>query len=135
MKIIGLISYYLSRVFDTIGITSSVIQVCPVLSLPDMALSPFYPSLPFVSQHALTVVREQLLINAILQMWSFFWASFGAFTVERFGRRTLFLSSVAGMTVFFTLQTVCSSLYAQRGTPGASHAVIAMIFLFSSCYS
>ncbi|TBU24694.1 general substrate transporter [Dichomitus squalens] len=98
----GLISYYLSRVFDTIGITSSVIQ---------------------------------LLINAILQMWSFFWASFGAFTVERFGRRALFLSSVAGMTLFFTLQTVCSSIYAQRGSVAASHTVIAMIFLFGSCYS
>ncbi|KAF8887531.1 general substrate transporter [Infundibulicybe gibba] len=97
----GLVSYYLNKVFDTIGITDPTVQ---------------------------------LLINGILQIWNLFWALSAAFLVDRIGRRILFMSSVLGMLVFFTLQTVCSALFAQRGSDQAAHAVIAFIFLFYAAY-
>lgn len=54
--------------------------------------------------------------------------------VDRIGRRVLFLTSVCGMILFFTLQTICSALFAQKGSEGAAHAVIAFIFLFYAAY-
>ncbi|KAF8887527.1 hexose transporter [Infundibulicybe gibba] len=97
----GLVSYYLNKVFDTIGITDPTIQ---------------------------------LLINGILQIWNLFWALLASSLVDRLGRRLLFMTSVIGMIVFFTLQTVCSALFAQRGSDQAAHAVIAFIFLFYASY-
>lgn len=97
----GLVSYYLSKVFNTIGITDPTIQ---------------------------------LLINGILQIWNLFWAMLASFMVERIGRRILFLASVAGMLLFFTLQTICSALFAQHGSSAAAHSVIAFIFLFYASY-
>lgn len=97
----GLVSYYLTKVFNTIGITDPVIQ---------------------------------LLINAILQLWNVFWTFGASFLVERVGRRPLFIISSAGMLVFFTLQTVCSALFAQHGNPASAHAVIAFIFIYYAFY-
>ncbi|KZV62742.1 hexose transporter [Peniophora sp. CONT] len=76
----------------------------------------------------------KLLINGILQIWNFFWACLASFMVERLGRRLLFITSAAGMTIFFTLQTVCSAVYAEHGNAAAGHAVIAFIFLFYAAY-
>ncbi|TBU39804.1 hexose transporter [Dichomitus squalens] len=76
----------------------------------------------------------QLLITGILAIWNLFWAVFASFQVDRWGRRFLFLTSAAGMTLFFTLQTVCSAQYALHGTHSAAHAVIAFIFLFYAFY-
>lgn len=97
----GLVSYYLTRVLDTVGITDPTIQ---------------------------------LLINGILQIWNLFWALLAAFLVDKIGRRILFLSSVVGMLIFFTFQTICSALFAQSQNNNAAHAVIAFIFLFYASY-
>jgi MFS family permease len=97
----GLVSYYLNKVFDSIGITDPTIQ---------------------------------LLINGILQIWNLFWAIFASTLVDKLGRRFLFLTSAAGMLVFFTLQTVCSAQFALHQTQAAAHAVIAFIFLFYAAY-
>lgn len=97
----GLVSYYLSEVFTTIGITD-----------PTMQLS----------------------INGILQIWNLIISIGAAFCVDRLGRRFLFITSCAGMLVFFVMQTVCSALFAETGSTGAAHAVIASIFLFYAAY-
>jgi hypothetical protein len=57
-----------------------------------------------------------------------------AFSVERAGRRTLFLTSATGMLIFFTSQTICSARFALTGSEDAAHAVIAFIFLFYGFY-
>ncbi|KDQ55565.1 hypothetical protein JAAARDRAFT_48515 [Jaapia argillacea MUCL 33604] len=93
----GLVSYYLNKVFDAIGITNPTMQ---------------------------------LLINGLLNIYNFIIAIFAAFLVDRAGRRLLFITSTLGMIVFWTLQTVCFSLYAQHGNVAAGHAVVAFIFLF-----
>ena len=97
----GLVSFYLNKVFNTIGITDPTVQ---------------------------------LLINGILQIWNLIIAMSASFLVERLGRRFLFLTSCTGMLIFFTLQTVCSALFAQNGSQGAAHAVIAFIFLYYAAY-
>ena len=97
----GLVSYYLNKVFDSIGITNPTVQ---------------------------------LLINGILQIWNLFVAITASFLVDRIGRRLLFLSSCIGMLIFFTLQTVCSALFAEHGSQAAAHAVIAFIFLYYAAY-
>lgn len=97
----GLVSYYLNKVFDTIGITDPTIQ---------------------------------LLINGILQIWNLFWALLAASMVDKIGRRILFMISVCGMIIFFTLQTACSAMFAKTQDRGAAHAVIAFIFLFYASY-
>ncbi|KAI5122234.1 hypothetical protein M0805_007101 [Coniferiporia weirii] len=97
----GLVSYYLNKVFDAIGITNPTIQ---------------------------------LLINGILQIWNLGVALTSSFLIERLGRRTMFIASCIGMLVFFTMQTVCSAVFANTGNESAAHAVIAFIFLYYAAY-
>jgi sugar porter (SP) family MFS transporter len=97
----GLVSYYLNKVFTSVGITSPTIQ---------------------------------LLINGILQIWNLAWALTASSMVEHFGRRLLFLTSVCGMCLFFTLQTICTARYRIDGNTSAAHAVIAFIFLYYASY-
>ena len=117
----GLVSYYLNKVFDTIGITDSTIQVCLLRNTTAQTGLMMY-------------VQLQLLINGILSIWNLFWGISAALLVDRLGRRLLFLTSVGGMIIFFIMQTVCSAIFAQRQTEGAAHAVIAFIFLFYAAY-
>jgi MFS family permease len=97
----GLVSYYLSKVFDSIGITDTT---------------------------------TQLLIQGILAIFNLGCAVTASFLVDRLGRRLMFITSAAGMLVFFTLQTVCSAEFAIHGNKNAAHAVIAFIFLYYALY-
>ncbi|KAJ7814950.1 hypothetical protein B0H14DRAFT_2848962 [Mycena olivaceomarginata] len=54
--------------------------------------------------------------------------------VERFGRRLLFMTPVVGMTIFFTMQTICTARFSINGNKSAAHAVIAII-LYSAAYA
>ncbi|KAH9930183.1 hexose transporter [Amylocystis lapponica] len=76
----------------------------------------------------------QLLITGILAIWNLTWAVGVSFFVDRAGRRVLFLSSCAGMLLFFVLQTICSATFVNYGSPTAAHAVIAFIFLYYAAY-
>lgn len=82
----------------------------------------------------ITDTKIQLLITGILAIWNLFWAVAASFAVERVGRRPLFLTSAAGMTVAFILQTICSAQYALHQNDHAAHAVIAFIFIFYAFY-
>ena len=93
---------------------------------------PFRKALMVVS---ITNPDIQLLINGILQIWNLFWALFAASLVDRVGRRLLFLTSIVGMIVFYSLQTVFSTLYVKNGDKGASYAFITFIFLFYTFFN
>jgi len=83
----------------------------------------------------ITDSSTQLLINGILNIFNFIVAIMAGFLCERAGRRRLFMASTIGMLVFWTLQSVCFSLYSQDPSrKGAAHTVIAMIFLFYGFY-
>ncbi|KAJ7660504.1 general substrate transporter [Mycena rosella] len=77
----------------------------------------------------------QLLISGVLQIWNLVWALAASSMVERFGRRLLFMTSVVGMSIFFTMQTICTARFSINGNKSAAHAVIAFIFLYSAAYA
>ncbi|KAI0031194.1 hexose transporter [Vararia minispora EC-137] len=77
---------------------------------------------------------SKLLINGFLQTWNLFWACLASFLVERLGRRLLFISSAAGMTIFFSGQTISSGLYTNSRDAAAGTGVIVFIFLFYAAY-
>jgi len=97
----GMVSYYLSKMLDTVGITDPAIQ---------------------------------LIINGSLQIWNLFWALLASSLAERLNRRLMFISSACGMLMFFTSQTICSSLFAQHGSRPVAHAAVVSLFLFSAFY-
>jgi len=83
----------------------------------------------------ITDVGIQNLINGILQIFNCTVAVLAGLYCDRLGRRFLFITSCIGMLIFFMLQTVCSAIYAQRGSTTAAHAVVAFIFLFYASYN
>jgi MFS family permease len=89
----------------------------------------------------ITTEFEQNLFNGILQIYNLGTAYLGALVVDRAGRRTLFLTSTAGMCITFAIWTACSATYdnsrvldAQGETisanKNAGNAVAAMIFIY-----
>ena len=98
---IGLISYYLTLVLDTIGITT---------------------------------VSQQTLINALLQIYNWFFALSAAVFIDRIGRRPLWLISAGGMTISYIVWTALSERFAATNDAGIGRGVLAFIFLYSAFY-
>ncbi|KAJ7469653.1 hexose transporter [Mycena latifolia] len=88
-----------------------------------------------LSDIGITNPTTQLLLNGILSIWSLVCALTASTTVERFGRRVLFLSSACLMTLFFTMQTICFARFTISGNKNAANGVIAFIFLYSAAYN
>ncbi|KAJ7659099.1 general substrate transporter [Mycena polygramma] len=88
-----------------------------------------------LSDIGITNPTTQLLLNGILSIWSLVCALIASSTVERFGRRVLFLTSGCLMTLFFTMQTVCFARFTINGNEVAARSMIAFIFLYSAAYN
>ncbi|PYH68538.1 sugar transporter [Aspergillus vadensis CBS 113365] len=97
----GVISYYLSLILDSIGITT---------------------------------VRDQTLISACLQMWDLIFAVLGAFLIDNFGRRRMFLSSAGIMFVSYVLVTALSGSFQTTNNAATGGAVIPFLFIYFSGY-
>ncbi|KAH8588231.1 general substrate transporter [Bisporella sp. PMI_857] len=98
----GVVSYYITLVLKTIGITET---------------------------------KDQALINGLLQIFNWFAAVLaGALMVDRLGRRTLFLVSVAGMFGSYICWTVLTSVFTRTLDQHAGHAVVAFIFIYYFFY-
>ncbi|KAK4235176.1 general substrate transporter [Achaetomium macrosporum] len=96
------VSYYLSLVLNTIGITKT---------------------------------SDQALINGLLQVWNWLAAVLaGALMVDRLGRRTLFLTSVAGMFVSYVVWTVLTARFVSTLDQAMGNAVVAFIFIYYFFY-
>lgn len=93
----GVVSYYLSLVLETVGITS---------------------------------VTDQTLISACLQLWNLIWAVAAAVSVEKIGRRPLFLTSAATMLASYIVITGLSGSFANTGNSAVGIAVIPLLFVF-----
>lgn len=83
----------------------------------------------------ITDADTQFKINGGLSIWNWFVAICFAFSVDRFGRRPLFLASTAGMLIAFIIWTACSAQYAIHGSKAAGRAVVAMIFIYNTTYN
>ncbi|KAL6405205.1 Lactose permease [Ilyonectria robusta] len=94
---ISVVTYYLTLVLNTIGITA---------------------------------VKDQTLINGLLQIFNFAAAVFaGAMMVDRFGRRRLLLLSTAGLCLSYVAWTALTSHFVSTHDQSAGRAVVALIFI------
>lgn len=82
----------------------------------------------------ITSAGVQLVINAVLQVWNLFCAITAAFTVERFGRRRLFLVSNTGMLFAWTIWTALAATYVIHNNVDAGKAVVAFVFVYYTFY-
>jgi hypothetical protein len=99
---IGLISYYLTLILDTIGITT---------------------------------VSQKTLINALLQIYNWFFALSAAVSLtDRIGRRPIWLISAGGMTISYIVWTVLSERFAATKDAGIGKGVLAFIFHNNAFY-
>ncbi|OAL28490.1 hypothetical protein AYO20_09438 [Fonsecaea nubica] len=98
---VGVVSYYLALVLQTVGITS---------------------------------VTDQTLISGCLQIWNLIIAVAAAFSVEKLGRRMLFMTSCIGMLVSYVIITGLSGSFANTGKGATGIAVIPFLFLYYGSY-
>jgi hypothetical protein len=83
----------------------------------------------------ITNPRTQSIINGCLTMWNMGFAFWGAYVIDKFGRRPMMLSSLSGMLCALIGWTVASAIYTIHGTTAAGTAVIPLIFVFTASYS
>ncbi|KAM0543283.1 hypothetical protein ACHAPJ_012367 [Fusarium lateritium] len=82
----------------------------------------------------ITSVTHQTLISACLQIWNLIFASGAAFSVDKAGRRTLFLASGGIMLVAYVIVTALSGSFAQTGSSATGLAVIPFLFIYYAGY-
>ncbi|KAH0605253.1 uncharacterized protein H6S33_005235 [Morchella sextelata] len=79
--------------------------------------------------------ETQNLINGILMIWNMIVAGSMAFAVDKAGRRPLFLGSTFGMMITFIAWTIASKFAVEQKSSAAGSAVVAMIFIYYTCYN
>lgn len=79
-------------------------------------------------------VTDQTLISACLNVWNLLWAVAAATSVDRLGRRFLFLTSASVMLVSFIIVTGLSGSFATSGSSTVGTAVIPFLFIFFAGY-
>lgn len=82
----------------------------------------------------ITSVTDVTLISGFLQLWNLIWCVAAAFSVDRLGRRPLFLASAVIMGVSYVLVTGLSGSFASTQTPSVGIAVIPFLFVFFAGY-
>jgi hypothetical protein len=82
----------------------------------------------------ITSVTQQTLISACLQVWNLIFAVSAAFSVDKLGRKPLFLASAATMLISYTIVTGLSGSFAQSGNAATDVAVIPFFFIFFAGY-
>ncbi|KAL6245286.1 hypothetical protein RBB50_008061 [Rhinocladiella similis] len=88
-----------------------------------------------LNQIGITDSDTQLIINGCITIFNMTVATGMAFTVDKFGRRPLFLTATFGMCLAMTGWTVASQQSQSTGTAAAGRAVIALIFVFNLFYN
>lgn len=82
----------------------------------------------------ITSVTHQTLIAGLLQVWNLIFASAAAFSVDKLGRRPLFLASAGIMLIGYILVTALSGSFAETGSAATGTAVIPFLFIFFAGY-
>ncbi|KAG9080680.1 hypothetical protein FRC06_006283, partial [Ceratobasidium sp. 370] len=79
--------------------------------------------------------RDQTLINACIAMWNIVFAVGASMSVDRFGRRKLFLTSNTGMLISFAILTACAGIYQRTGQARVGQGFVAIIFVYQAAYA
>ncbi|KAL4961093.1 uncharacterized protein BDV14DRAFT_204092 [Aspergillus stella-maris] len=93
----------------------------------------YYLSL-VLSAVGITETSNQLLISACLQIWNLFFALGAALSVERVGRRKLFLLSAGIMLVSYIVMTGLNGSFEATGNSPTGIAMIPLIFIYFAGY-
>jgi MFS family permease len=89
---------------------------------------------PVLKTVGVTSVTEQTMISGFLQVWNLILAVSAAFSVDRLGRRKLFLASSLGMLGSYIFITAFSATFAHTLKAATGAAVIPFLFLFYGFY-
>ncbi|KAJ8114437.1 hypothetical protein OPT61_g3684 [Boeremia exigua] len=82
----------------------------------------------------ITSVTDQTLISGLLQVWNLLFAVVAAVSVDKVGRRPLFLASAGIMLVAYILVTALSGAFAESDHGPTGIAVIPFLFIFFAGY-
>ena len=70
------------------------------------------------------------LVNGMVTLWQYFVCMTVTFIVNRFKRRTFFLTGSGGVAVFFIAWTIAAQQYLEKGSLTGGRIMLACIFLF-----
>ncbi|KAM0753494.1 hexose transport-related protein [Meredithblackwellia eburnea MCA 4105] len=90
---------------------------------------------PVLRQVGITKPAQTNGINGGLAIWSWICALTGASLVEKFGRRPLFITSMAGMLVCFSIMAGVAGSYAHTKHRATGLAIVPILFLFNAFYA
>ncbi|KAK4052612.1 hypothetical protein OIO90_004240 [Microbotryomycetes sp. JL221] len=94
-----------------------------------------YYIVPILRSNGITSPTQLTSINGGLSIFCWFVSMAGASTVEKFGRRPLFLASIVGMLVCFIIITGTSGAYASTKDKATGLVIVPMVYLFMASYS
>lgn len=97
------------------------------------AVAGYYLSIVLTSI-GITDSGTQTLINGILQVYNAVIAWSGALSVDRLGRRTLWITSSIGMFCSYLAWTICAYFNMEKNDVAAGRGVLAFIFIFYFFY-
>jgi MFS family permease len=89
----------------------------------------------------ITSQDTQTLINGILTIWNLVTSLTFSLLVNKFKRRTMFLTSTACMLVCFIIWTALESTFEKQvdaggsGSPAIGRAILAIIFIYNAAFN
>lgn len=89
---------------------------------------------PTLAAVGIKSVTQQTLISAFLQIWNLIFAVSAAFTVDRLGRRPLFLTSCIGMLTCYIIISGLSGALNNNAAASLGIAVVPFFFLYYAFY-
>jgi sugar porter (SP) family MFS transporter len=89
---------------------------------------------PVLATVGVTSVTQQTMISGFLQIWNLILAVSSALSVDRLGRRMLFLTSCLGMLASYVAISGLSGSFAATGHASTGIAVIPFLFIYYGFY-